>query len=90
MTAPERPTGRVLAHGMSCPACGNPVRVKRDGTLGAHRSNVRRLIGPGYERCRAVGETPYEAGAYMDEVAIQYRDRLLRMRELDEEERRGH
>lgn len=82
-------SGRVLAHGVTCPRCGNPARVKRDGTLGAHRSNVSRLIGPGYERCSAVGETPDAVRADMDDVAIQYRDRLRRMRELDEEDRRG-
>ena len=78
-----------MTRGTTCPACGNPVRLNRNGTMRRHRSNVRRLIRSGYETCRAVGETPDAARADMDPVAIQYRDRLLRFRELDEEERRG-
>jgi hypothetical protein len=31
--------------GMSCPWCGRPVRLRKDGTLPVHKSNERTLLG---------------------------------------------
>lgn len=43
--------------GGSCPLCGNYASFTTKGKLYVHRGAVRRLTTPGFQECRASGQT---------------------------------